>query len=119
MIILIGVCLGALGAHALKAHLDADRLESFHTGVRYQIYHGLGMLMLCALSHQFGLKLKWAVRLMFLGVLLFSGSIYLLSIRDMIGISSWAGVLGPITPIGGLSLITGWLLTLISAWKLR
>ena len=102
------VALGALGAHALKGILSDSQLHSFETGVRYQLFHSIALLMLAFNTEKFNHHLKKSLNLMTAGICLFSFSIYLLSIQDAIGIS--LSFLGPITPIGGLLLITSWIL---------
>jgi uncharacterized membrane protein YgdD (TMEM256/DUF423 family) len=105
---LTAVILGAFGAHSLREVLPTERLESFETGVRYQFYHSFALFLTGLFFHHFpGGKLKLASWFFLLGVILFSGSIYLLSCRDLLGIASWSW-LGPITPIGGLSFMIGW-----------
>lgn len=104
----IGVILGAFGAHALKEALDASSLTSYETGVRYQIYHGLALL---ALS-QTKILTKTISTLILVGITLFSGSIYLLVIDELMGVS--LSYLGPITPIGGVILILSWVLLFIN-----
>lgn len=103
--VLIGIVLGAFGAHALKEVIEPEQLISYETGVRYLIYHGLGLLMLGLSDDKVNLG-KWAGRLMVLGVVLFSGSIFLLSLQAPIGLN--LKFLGPVTPIGGLLLIISW-----------
>lgn len=117
LLILTGICLGALGAHGIKPLVNKDELESFKTGVDYQIYHGLSLVILYLLINQLKIDLTWSIRIMFSGILLFSGSIYLLSLKVPIGIASWASFLGPVTPIGGLLLITSWALVLLRFYQ--
>lgn len=106
--------LGALGAHGLKGAIEsgamtAEMLDSYETGVRFHIYHSLALLLIIALAKQLKPSiLRWVANCFLFGMLLFAGSIYLLATRNLLGIESWAGVLGPITPIGGLLLIGGW-----------
>ena len=105
---LIAVVLGAFGAHALKAQLSETQLISYQVGIRYHFYHVLGILLLVLLQKQYPLvRLQPALMLMTIGILLFSGSIYLLSCRTLLGIESWSW-LGPITPIGGMCFIVAW-----------
>lgn len=105
---LLAVALGAFGAHGLREALPPERLESFHTGVRYQYYHTFALFLLGLLYHHFpGKALKYAAWAFVLGIFLFSGSIYLLSCRDLLGISGWTW-LGPVTPVGGLAFMAGW-----------
>lgn len=104
----IAVMLGAFGAHGLKARITADQLAVFETGVKYQFYHALALLAVGLLLPKYNHQLvAYAGYSFALGVLLFSGSLYLLSTRDVVGLSSWRW-LGPITPIGGLCYIAGW-----------
>ena len=104
---LSSVILGAFGAHALKELLSESQLSSFQTGIRYQFFHGLVILILSLNSKQFTGRLSNIIKIMSAGIILFSFSIYLLNIQDLIGFSM--SYLGPITPIGGLLLITSWL----------
>lgn len=109
--ILTGIILGAFGAHALKKVLTEAKLESFDTAVRYQVWMGLG-LAIQAISYQsFGVKInKWSGRLLIIGILAFSFSIYIL-----VGLPSGnlvRSVVGPVTPIGGTLLIISWALFL-------
>jgi uncharacterized membrane protein YgdD (TMEM256/DUF423 family) len=111
------VIFGAFGAHALKAKLDAGQLQVFETAVRYQMYHAFA-LMLVGFSFD-KLHASWAglAGWFFLaGILLFSGSLYLLSCKNLAGIENWK-FLGPVTPLGGLCLITGWCVFLASYLK--
>lgn len=107
----LAVMLGAFGAHGLKSRLDAYGLEIFQKGVEYQYYHVLALLAIGLLAVKYpGGLLQWSANFMIAGVLLFSGSLYLLAARSLLGIESWSKVLGPITPIGGTFLIIGWIL---------
>lgn len=107
---MLSIVLGAFGAHALKERLEPEQLASFETGVRYAMYHGLAFLVL-GLSADRLPKLMWVFRLLFGGVILFSGSIFLLSLQSVLGVEM--KFLGPITPIGGLLMIIGWGILLI------
>lgn len=111
------VIIGAFGAHVLKEHLSVEQLTSFETGVRYQMFHALVLVMLALKGHSFHLRYeKFIVTFFGLGILLFSGSIYLLNLQDLLGASlRW---LGPITPIGGTLLIIGWALIFVDASQL-
>lgn len=103
------VLLGALGAHALKEVLDQESLNSFNTGVKYQIYHALLLLILGLLAHEMREKVARACYwLIISGIICFSGSIYLLNLGPVLELNM--RFLGPITPIGGLMLITAWIL---------
>ncbi|MEX2597370.1 MAG: DUF423 domain-containing protein [Salibacteraceae bacterium] len=114
---LTAVILGAFGAHLLKELLTPEQLNSFETGVRYQMYHGLILVMIALKGHSFHLQYERLITTLFgIGIVFFSWSIYLLNLQELLGFSaSW---LGPITPIGGLLLITAWLLIFIDAVKL-
>lgn len=111
---LTAVILGAFGAHALKELLSNNQLSSFKTAVRYQMYHGLALLFL---GFAFDKIQKSAVisKLFISGTLLFSVSIYLLSLQEVIATS--LSFLGPITPIGGTLLIAAWFILLLSLLK--
>ena len=104
---LSAVILGAFGAHALKEVLSESQLSSFQTGVRYQFFHGLTILILSFNMNYFTKRLSSIIKIMSAGIILFSFSIYLLNIQDLVGFSM--SYLGPITPIGGLLLITSWI----------
>ncbi len=111
----IGVCLGALGAHALQERISDAALASFKTGVLYQMLHALALLALAALAaNKVSMHLRPTIILWLLGTILFSGSIYLLSLRSQLGIDHWRW-LGPITPLGGVLLIAGWLTLAVQA----
>ena len=105
---MLSVILGAFGAHAFKKVLSLERLTSFETGVKYQMYHALLFLLIgFFFKFETGTE-KWAAWCIILGVILFSFSIYLLSFQEVWGVN--LKFLGPITPIGGLLMITGWAL---------
>lgn len=110
----LGVGLGAFGAHGLKSHLSPALLLIFETGVKYQMYHALALLGLSLLfpANQAPTTLIWASRLFSLGIVVFSGSLYLLSIT---GVRTW----GAITPLGGLAFLSGWACLALYAWKSR
>jgi len=101
----LGVTLGAFGAHGLKAVLDAEKLGWWHTGVQYQMWHAIGLVAIgaAALPGTRGIAILLAI-----GVLLFSGSLYVMALTNL----RW---LGMVTPLGGLAMIGGWLWF---AWKL-
>ncbi len=112
------VILGAFGAHFLKAHLPPDDLANFKTGVNYQFYHALGLLAIGLIRHRWRTTLiKAAGLLMTVGIVLFSGSLYLLATMDAAGFASLAALLGPITPLGGLCFIIAWALLLIESLR--
>ncbi|NND68925.1 MAG: DUF423 domain-containing protein [Halioglobus sp.] len=107
------VMLGAFGAHALKSRLDEYSLGVFETAVQYHFYHSLALLAvgIIALQQPQTTLLKTSGWLFFLGILVFSGSLYLLSITGV----KW---LGAITPLGGLAFIVGWACLAAVSWKL-
>lgn len=108
---LTAIILGAFGAHALKEILSADQLQVFETGVKYQMYHGLFLLIVGRMSQLSDGRKKTISWLVTLGVLLFSGSIYLLSTGLAGNVKK---VVGPLTPIGGSLMIAGWIVLLIT-----
>ena len=114
---LIAVLLGAFGAHGLKNLVNIESVNSFNTGVRYQMYHAIFLLILGGTSFLNNVQKKIIYRLIIIGVLLFSGSIYLLVCDDIVGLD--LSSLGFITPIGGLFLITGWLFTTYYIAKIK
>ncbi len=105
---LISIIFGAFGAHALKAVLNAEQLVSFETGVRYQMYHALFLLFVGMANVITEKQKKTIFILTLIGILLFSGSIYLLATQGISGINF--KFLGPVTPIGGMFLIFSWLM---------
>lgn len=114
---LIAIVLGAFGAHALKKVLTAEELVSFETGVRYQMYHAF-FLFFIASTGFIGEKAKEMIfYLVLAGVVMFSGSIYLLATRSLSGINF--KFLGPVTPVGGLLLISGWAVLLVNIFNRR
>lgn len=109
------VILGAFGAHALKGKLSPESLVSYETGVRYQLVHAVVLLVVVLWQRTSPSPLLvWSGGCMAVGTLLFSGSIYLLATRAITGLE-WGKVLGPVTPLGGLFLIIGWLLLVVWA----
>ena len=116
---MIAVLGGAFGAHALKEVLSPEHLASFNTGVRYQMIHAVVLIGLFLLGIKFEMKqFRIAAQLIFWGVILFSGSIYLLTLKNIIGVEALKFA-GPITPIGGLLIITGWLFMVLGAMKVK
>ena len=111
------VVLGAFGAHALKDLLEADKIITFETGVRYQMYHALLLLFVGATNILSAKAKKTIFYLCLIGVLLFSGSIYLLATDSLNSINFKA--IGFITPIGGLLLIVAWIVLFVDILRKR
>ena len=112
---LTAIILGAFGAHLLKEILSENKLTSFETGIRYQMFHGLSILILSLNKDYFTNRLKLVLKIMSFGTILFSLSIYLLNLQGLIEFK--LSFLGPITPIGGLFLIISWILLFCSVKK--
>lgn len=108
----LGVILGAFGAHALKTMISPELLAVYQTGVTYQMWHAFGLIAIALIQQHDpqSALLKWAGALMFLGIVLFSGSLYLLALLDL-------PALGKITPIGGVSFLVSWSLLVIFSGK--
>ncbi len=105
---LLGVALGAFGAHALRASLSPSDIEIFETAVRYQMYHAVALFGVAWLATKLVDPLMdWAGWLLVAGTVVFSGSLYLLVLTG----TRW---LGAITPVGGLMLVAGWLLVVVA-----
>lgn len=108
---LLGVLLGAFGAHAMRARLSPDMLRVWETAVQYQFWHALALLAVGLLAARLaGAWLNAAGIAFALGVLIFSGSLYALALTGM-------RVLGAITPFGGLLLIAGWVCLAVAVWR--
>lgn len=118
----VAVALGALGAHFLKAKVQSgiltpDQLDGFEKGVKYQMYHTITMLVLVLFSKENANKyFDWAYALFFWGIILFSGSLYFLCTRNLFG-AEWLKFLGPVTPLGGICFILGWLCLCLTVLK--
>ena len=108
---ILAIILGAFGAHALKKKFTEDQLSSFETGVKYQMYHAILLLIIGLNFPLVNILEQWMVFFIIVGVILFSFSIYGLCISSSSG--KKIKILGPITPLGGLSLIIGWILMLV------
>ena len=104
----LGVAIGAFGAHLLKGVLSPERMATWQTAVQYQVWNILGVMAIVLVSKNFEIDLRLSSLLILFGIFVFSGSLYLLCLTDI-------GVLGMITPIGGVLLIIGWGLF---SWKL-
>ncbi|TBL75136.1 DUF423 domain-containing protein [Paenibacillus thalictri] len=106
----LSVAFGAFGAHALKGVITADMLAVYQTGVQYHMFHALGLIAAGSLAGRLGKKAVTAGWLLFAGVVLFSGSLYLLALTSI-------GWLGAITPLGGVSFLAGWMVLAVAAYK--
>lgn len=109
---MLAVVLGAFGAHALQGRLTAQMLSVYHTAAQYQFYHALGMLAIGILAArpQPMPGLRWAGYLMIAGTVLFSGSLYALSVTGVRG-------LGAITPLGGVAFIAAWAILAVAVLR--
>ncbi|MBU3659080.1 MAG: DUF423 domain-containing protein [Flavobacteriales bacterium] len=106
VLFILAIILGAFGAHALKKNLSIEQLNSYEVGVRYQFYQAVALLIIGFNAEKLNFPLNRFLLFSILGILFFSGSIYLLSIAS---IFNWnKAFIGPITPIGGLILILNW-----------
>ena len=107
----LSVLLGAFGAHALRDRLTPQLLETFETGVRYEIYHAFAILVVAfALTRWSSNFISYAGWLFIIGTIIFSGSLYLLALTG----TRW---LGAITPLGGVAFIIGWILLAVGVWQ--
>ncbi|MDU0354879.1 DUF423 domain-containing protein [Paraglaciecola aquimarina] len=108
---MLSVVLGAFAAHGLKNQLSETLLSAFQTGVHYQMFHSLALILVVVLYRQMPHSLMiWSAGFMIAGIILFSGSLYLLALTQV----KW---FGPITPLGGVCFIVGWALLLVAALK--
>ena len=109
---LVSVAMGAFGAHGLRGKIDGDLLHAFETGVTYQLSHSLALFGVCILMQMWGEKtaLQFAGYGFTIGIILFSGSLYALSLTGV----KW---FGPVTPIGGVALIAGWAALTYAVWE--
>jgi uncharacterized membrane protein YgdD (TMEM256/DUF423 family) len=107
---MFAVILGAFGAHIMKRILAENELQIFQTGVHYQFYHTLALAITALFSRYVGHRWTGIAGWLFvIGMAMFSGSLYLLAVVEHVGLSASKSVLGPITPLGGVLMIGGWL----------
>jgi uncharacterized membrane protein YgdD (TMEM256/DUF423 family) len=113
---MLSVIAGAFGAHALKDQLSMTDMLNFETAVRYQAVHALALVALGALWQKLNPRwARWSFHAFWLGIVLFSGSLFLLSLRELTGWTlSW---IWPTTPAGGLLMVVGWILLGLSSWQ--
>ena len=105
LLILLAIILGAFAAHALKDLISEKYQQTFETGVRYQMYMGISLFIIGLNYAKIGISNKLPIQLIIIGVLLFSLSLYFISLQEIIGKFIF---LGPITPLGGVLMIAGW-----------
>lgn len=115
---MVAVTAGAFGAHGLKALIPADQLQIWHTAVEYQFYHTFAILFLSTFGRYKNKLVAISYWLFTTGIIFFSGSLYLLSCRSIFG-WDWLIWMGPVTPIGGLLFIGGWLSMVLAAIRNR
>lgn len=116
IILALGIISGALGAHSLENHLNTEQLSIWNKAVLYHLIHGLGLLIVSIITKIYNnINLKWCFYLLFAGIILFSGSLYLIALNNGVfgEIQFLKKALIPITPIGGLCFIAGWILLAI------
>ncbi|WP_433745522.1 DUF423 domain-containing protein [Falsibacillus pallidus] len=108
----LSVALGAFGAHGLEGKLSQKYMDIWHTAVQYQMFHALGIIAIGIVAGNYASSqlLTWSGWLMLIGIILFSGSLYVLSLTKI-------SVLGAITPLGGLGFLAGWILLIVFAAK--
>lgn len=108
----LAVALGAFGAHGLKQKLSVDMLAVYQTGVQYHFYHTFALFGVALLMLQLPQSgaLRWSALLFCIGIVIFSGSLYILSISGL----RW---LGAITPLGGVAFLTGWIMLAVAIWS--
>tara|TARA_B110000285_G_scaffold62039_1_gene71432 strand:+ start:2245 stop:2628 length:384 start_codon:yes stop_codon:yes gene_type:complete len=114
LLILLAIVLGAFAAHALKDLISEKYQQTFETGVRYQMYMGISLFIIGLNYAKIGISNKLPIQLIIIGVLLFSLSLYFISLQEIIGKFIF---LGPITPVGGVLMIAGWGLIFIRILK--
>jgi uncharacterized membrane protein YgdD (TMEM256/DUF423 family) len=108
---MLSVILGAFAAHGLKSRISETLLSTFQTGVQYQMYHSLALILLVILYRQMPQSLLiYSAAFILAGIVLFSGSLYMLALTQI----KW---FGPITPLGGLCFIVGWALLIVASIK--
>jgi len=119
---LLSVLFGAFGAHALKSLVEPDKVAIFETGVRYQFMHGLALILLSIYSQQnvsyqpYEKGINVVAQFFLLGCLFFCGSLYLLTLQPLVSFN-YSRIVGPITPLGGLFFMLGWVSWIRLIWK--
>ena len=113
---MLAVIAGAFGAHGLKAYLTPQQLDVWHTAVQYQFYHVFALLFLSTFTRFKSSLITASYYLFTFGIIFFSGSLYFLACADVLK-WSWLSIMGPITPLGGLLFIIGWITLGLAALK--
>lgn len=113
---ILAVILGAFGAHGLKKIIGPAELDIWNTAVQYQFYHTLALLFLATFSRFKSRSINTASWFFTFGILFFSGSLYLLAVKDILNITQ-VSFIGPVTPVGGLLFILGWISLLVATIK--
>ncbi len=108
VLMIIGIILGAFGAHFLKAKISEKLIEAYKTGILYHLLHTIALLAIGLSNLPFSKNLKRAKNFLFAGIILFSGSLYLLSIKEIAKFPDFLDFIGILTPIGGISFICAW-----------
>jgi uncharacterized membrane protein YgdD (TMEM256/DUF423 family) len=111
---ILAVILGAFGAHGVGERISPEEMKTWETAVQYHFYHVFALLFLSTFSRVRSRLISISYWFFTLGILLFSGSLYLLAAKSMIGITETA-IIGPVTPVGGLCFIIGWVSLLLAA----
>ena len=117
LILVLSIVLGAFAAHGLKNLISVERLQTFEVGVRYQWYSSLSLLVLGFCEDRIAFSMKWVYRLILTGTLFFSGSIYLISISELLSVN--IRIIGPVTPVGGALMIAGWVVFLVKLYRTK
>ncbi len=117
VLFITAIILGAFGAHALKDLLSIEKLQSFEVGVRYQFYVSMVLLLFGLLNEKIPFNLSGFFIFQITGIFMFSGSIYLLSLEQILSLN--LKFLGPVTPLGGLMMIVGWVIFIVRLIRFR
>ena len=115
LILVLGIAIGAFGAHALKEMINNQ--DVFKTGSMYHLIHGIAIFSISLSRIELNTWVKWSVRLFIIGIILFSGSLYLLAMKESMTNEALISFLGPLTPMGGISFILGWILLILARFK--
>jgi uncharacterized membrane protein YgdD (TMEM256/DUF423 family) len=113
LLVALATVIGAMGTHLLKSRLAVDRYEVLQTAVQYQFFHALGLILIGILAERIAApRLRTAGALLLIGVILFSGSLYLL-------VAGAPSLIGVVTPVGGIFMIVAWLIAASALWHIR